>query len=216
MQLAHELYCANLKLFRHENELTQEQLSSRCGYDSSYVGKIERGEKFPSFPASWKLSSELHQPVGEFFKINTRGCYEIVQRYFFSRRNTSTDQDVSFGKFANLFQWESSFMLLVDRKGRVKDAVGDTAVCCGTWSNHIDDHIFEVLNVVGFDAGRRDVIEELSKIFTPNSETARVPCALRLPLREPEESDLQAIFLKTSTENNRRYLTSFSLESVTG
>jgi len=46
--MSRDLFRENLRYYRQESDLTQEELSKACYYDRTYVGKIERGDKDPS------------------------------------------------------------------------------------------------------------------------------------------------------------------------
>lgn len=60
----------NLREFRKETGLSQEQLSNRIGVDRTYVGKIERGKKSPSIKTLKKLADELDIHIKEFFEFD--------------------------------------------------------------------------------------------------------------------------------------------------
>jgi transcriptional regulator with XRE-family HTH domain len=58
-----------LKRFRTEKGLTQKGLAAAVsgGLDYTYIGKIERGEQFPSLKILVKISEALSVPLGSFF-----------------------------------------------------------------------------------------------------------------------------------------------------
>jgi len=58
-----------LKRLRKEKGLTQKDLAARVsgGLDYTYIGKIERGEQFPSLKILMKLCETLSVPPGYFF-----------------------------------------------------------------------------------------------------------------------------------------------------
>lgn len=53
----------NLKFYRKKHGLSQEELSSKCNYDKTYVGKIERGDTNPSFEAILRITNVLDIPT---------------------------------------------------------------------------------------------------------------------------------------------------------
>lgn len=57
-----------LRKLRKEKALTQKELSKRVEVDYSYIGKIERGEQFPSIKMLIRLSEVLSIPIGYFFQ----------------------------------------------------------------------------------------------------------------------------------------------------
>ncbi len=58
-----------LKKLRKEQGFTQKDLAAKVsgGLDYTYIGKIERGEQFPSLKILMKLSETLSVPLGYFF-----------------------------------------------------------------------------------------------------------------------------------------------------
>lgn len=58
-----------LKILRKEQGFTQKDLAAKVsgGLDYTYIGKIERGEQFPSLKILMKLSETLSVPLGYFF-----------------------------------------------------------------------------------------------------------------------------------------------------
>jgi len=58
----------NLKQIRKAQGMTQQELSEACGFDRTYVGKIERGERVPSLGSYFRLIEVLgvdaHQLYG--------------------------------------------------------------------------------------------------------------------------------------------------------
>ncbi len=53
---------------RIECGLSQEELGGLSGYDRTYIGAIERGEKNVSFYAIYKILTALETDPAEFFK----------------------------------------------------------------------------------------------------------------------------------------------------
>ncbi|MFB6347402.1 MAG: helix-turn-helix domain-containing protein [bacterium] len=76
-----------MKKFRIKQGYTQEELSLECGYDRTYIGKIERGSKDPSMESIVRLSDVLNIPASYLFEDNrepNRGkqtfLAEVVQK----------------------------------------------------------------------------------------------------------------------------------------
>lgn len=59
-----------LKTLRLEKGFTQKELACRVsgGLDYTYIGKIERGEQFPSLKILVRIGEALGVPVGYFFR----------------------------------------------------------------------------------------------------------------------------------------------------
>lgn len=62
-----ERFQHNVRMLRKQKGYTQEELSRECGYSTSYVGKIERGEKHPSLTTLFRLAEVLDVSVVELF-----------------------------------------------------------------------------------------------------------------------------------------------------
>lgn len=68
MEKYRELLSANLRRFREELGMSQEKLSRKCGFSSTYVGKIERGNVSPSFHTLCEISDALDVPLRALFR----------------------------------------------------------------------------------------------------------------------------------------------------
>ena len=53
--------------WRIEQQLSQEELASRCGFHRTYIGQIERGERNPSLLNILTLCRTLGVSLPEFF-----------------------------------------------------------------------------------------------------------------------------------------------------
>ncbi|WP_460500921.1 helix-turn-helix domain-containing protein [Hymenobacter agri] len=53
--------------WRTEQHLSQEELASRCGFHRTYIGQIERGERNPSLLNILTLCRTLGVSLPEFF-----------------------------------------------------------------------------------------------------------------------------------------------------
>ncbi len=54
-----EVVAANLRRFRHDKDMTQEDLADRVGLSSRYIGSVERGDASPSVTVLGKLANAL-------------------------------------------------------------------------------------------------------------------------------------------------------------
>ena len=63
-----ELICKNIKKYRIEKNLTQEQLSELCEISTDYLSEIERCKKTPSLKRFILIAEKLKVPFEKFFK----------------------------------------------------------------------------------------------------------------------------------------------------
>jgi transcriptional regulator with XRE-family HTH domain len=61
------VFGANLKFYRKQNELSQEELAEKAGISVKHLSTIERGLAFVSADLLEKLSSSLQVPVSTLF-----------------------------------------------------------------------------------------------------------------------------------------------------
>ena len=61
------LICKNIKKYRIEKNLTQEQLSELCGISTDYLSEIERCKKTPSLKRFIAIANKLDTPIEKFF-----------------------------------------------------------------------------------------------------------------------------------------------------
>ena len=64
-----EKFGKRLREIRKNKGISQEKLSKRAGFDRTYVGKIERGERSPSLETIEKLADALEVEILELFKF---------------------------------------------------------------------------------------------------------------------------------------------------
>jgi len=79
------IFSENLKFYRKNAGLSQQQLAEKCDIATNYLSEIERGQKFPSIELIEKMSSELNIPAYLFFldeKVN------INNELFNQKKNT--------------------------------------------------------------------------------------------------------------------------------
>ncbi|MFP4686814.1 MAG: helix-turn-helix domain-containing protein [bacterium] len=62
-----EVIKENIKHFRTEMNINQEELSRLCGYSSTYIGKIERGQRSPSLDTLIRIAESLQIPLSALF-----------------------------------------------------------------------------------------------------------------------------------------------------
>jgi len=63
-----DLICKNIRKYRLEKNLTQEQLSEVCGISTDYLSEIERCKKTPSLKRLLLIIEKLEIPIEKFFK----------------------------------------------------------------------------------------------------------------------------------------------------
>lgn len=56
-----------VRYWRAQQQLSQEELASRCGFHRTYIGQIERGERNPSLLNILTLCRTLGVSLPEFF-----------------------------------------------------------------------------------------------------------------------------------------------------
>lgn len=108
-----EVLSRNLKRIREEKNLTQEELSEKCHYDRTYIGKIERGQKYPSLDVISRLSSVLEVPFADLFM----GPEDLPQVKYTSARKDKFELDEE--AYQRLFSSQYHFLVLFDGEGRV-------------------------------------------------------------------------------------------------
>ena len=62
-----DIFRNNLKYYRTQQNLTQEELSELCGISSDYLSEIERGKKTPSFKKLDLIANGLNIEVYQLF-----------------------------------------------------------------------------------------------------------------------------------------------------
>lgn len=68
-----------LRELRQKKGLTQKAIAQMAGVDYTYIGKIERGEQFPSFKVILKISECLCLPLDRFFMDEaTFRCINLI------------------------------------------------------------------------------------------------------------------------------------------
>jgi transcriptional regulator with XRE-family HTH domain len=72
------IFGANLKFYRKEKKLSQEQLSENVGITPKHLSEIERGIVFASANLLEKLSGHLEIPVFAFFLTTDRIYYDNI------------------------------------------------------------------------------------------------------------------------------------------
>ncbi len=61
------IFTENLKFYRKNAGLSQQELAEKCDIATNYLSEIERGLKFPSVELIERLSKELNIPAYLFF-----------------------------------------------------------------------------------------------------------------------------------------------------
>lgn len=134
----------NLREFRENQELSQTRLSEECGYDPTYLGKVERGERLPSLMVLLRLAKTLDEPLPDFFRLNSYRSYRILARKLLDDRNGRRGgirREIQ--TCSRIFQWDPSLLLLINGQGRILNIVGHDNFCCGGVENYIDRSFVE-------------------------------------------------------------------------
>lgn len=63
-----EIMARNLRLARHDKQLTQEELADRAGLSMRYVGAIERGDVSASVTVLGQIADALEIEPGDLLK----------------------------------------------------------------------------------------------------------------------------------------------------
>lgn len=61
-----QIFSKNIKFYRTQNNLSQQQLAEQCNTATNYISEIETGRKFPSIEMIEKLSNILKVPAWAF------------------------------------------------------------------------------------------------------------------------------------------------------
>lgn len=65
-------FAENVKKFRESGKISKSRLSELVGCDISYIGKIERSEKYPNLKMIFKLADALEIPAMELFNFKDK------------------------------------------------------------------------------------------------------------------------------------------------
>ena len=65
-----ENFINNLRQIRKNKKMTQEKLAELCQTETSYIGQIEIGKRFPSINLIEKIAVALNVPAYVLFKEN--------------------------------------------------------------------------------------------------------------------------------------------------
>lgn len=65
-----ENFINNLRQIRKNKKITQEKLAELCQTETSYIGQIEIGKRFPSINLIEKIAVALNVPAYVLFKEN--------------------------------------------------------------------------------------------------------------------------------------------------
>lgn len=67
MPTVHEIFAFNLRKYRQEQGLTQEQLALKSGVASEYISRLEVGKRNPTLAIVAKLATTLKVRVQDLF-----------------------------------------------------------------------------------------------------------------------------------------------------
>jgi transcriptional regulator with XRE-family HTH domain len=63
-----EKFSNNVRKFRTEQKLSQEELAEEAGLHRTYIGSVERGERNITIDVMEKISTALKKQIIDFFK----------------------------------------------------------------------------------------------------------------------------------------------------
>jgi len=63
-----DLFSNNVRKFRHELKISQEELAEIAEVHRTYIGSVERGERNITINVMEKISNALNKPIVDFFK----------------------------------------------------------------------------------------------------------------------------------------------------
>jgi PAS domain S-box-containing protein len=133
-----EIFRKNLKRLREQNNLTQRELSEKCNYDPTYVGKIERGAKDPSIESVIRLANALNVPAVELFE--DRASFDNLQEQF----NDEPPENLT-AIYQGLFKNLQTNVGLVDSEGTILDANQGLLEFNGIDEDELREHTVETL-----------------------------------------------------------------------
>ena len=67
-----QIFSKNIKFYRTQNNLSQQELAEKCETATNYISEIETGRKVPSIEMIEKLASVLNVPAWAFLYVNTQ------------------------------------------------------------------------------------------------------------------------------------------------
>lgn len=124
MRLVRRIFEINLKHFREAKGWSQSELSERCGYDRTYVSKIEKGDRMPTLPVIYELSSALEIKLQEFFKLNQPECYQEVIEQLHQHEDKGKEFQRNFlRKHVRPFNWSIDACVLIDGSGWINKEI---------------------------------------------------------------------------------------------
>jgi len=85
-----KIFGANVRGFREQQGLTQEQLASKAGIHRSYLGGVERGQRRLCIENIVRLSGALSVPIARLFMSNFE--WERINNGTFADDATHSDR----------------------------------------------------------------------------------------------------------------------------
>jgi transcriptional regulator with XRE-family HTH domain len=67
-----QIFSKNIKFYRTQNNLSQQELAEKCETATNYISEIETGRKFPSIEMIEKLATVLNVPAWALLYVNTQ------------------------------------------------------------------------------------------------------------------------------------------------
>lgn len=63
-----DIFSLNMRKYRIEKDLSQEELAEKAGVHRTYIGSVERGERNITINVMEKICIALERPIIDFFK----------------------------------------------------------------------------------------------------------------------------------------------------
>ena len=88
-----QIFSSNIKFYRAQNNLSQQELAEKCDTATNYISEIETGRKFPSIEMIEKLSNVLNVPAWAFLYVNSQVNHELRPVVVLSDKLTSEKKE---------------------------------------------------------------------------------------------------------------------------
>lgn len=191
ISFSRESFARNLKRYRTLEDYTQEELSLECGYDRTYVGKIERGSKDPSMEAIIRIAEVLDLPVSSLFEDDQK---------------KEENDDFYIEAFKNAVH----FILIMNPRGKIlqandalldftghtrRDIVGNSILQASLWDDYKDDSIWIKQGLEQASWGN-SFWNELTVTNNAGSEYDVAVAFSPVTMEEREESDIDLVIFE--------------------
>lgn len=168
MSSVKESITENIEFFRSRMNISQEELSSMCGYSSTYIGKIERGQRSPSLDTLIRIAEALQIPIASLFDP------------FYRRRSQlkGKEQSESFSPYDATIRRFNYIVGRLDPDGTVRDFIHLPWFQSNQPDDDFTDHVFWDLPFLQFSPA---VSERLSAFIDKVSDGEPNYLPLKIP-----------------------------------